>query len=205
MAEQVQNNNSQSTNNNDNSTQIDTQSKSGTEKMFTQADVNRMMAAEKESGRKSILKELGITDVATAKEGLQKYQEYLNSQKSELQKAQESQVQLQNNYDKALKEANHMKNCMAAMKLGANPDSVEELTILASSKVTEEKNFESVLSEMKNNSVYSGFFKSANVGTGTGGLKSNPAEGKQEPSLAESLAKKSVAYREQKSNFFKLS
>lgn len=205
MAEQVQNNSQSTNNNNDNSTQIDTQSKSGTEKMFTQADVNRMMAAEKESGRKSILKELGITDVATAKEGLQKYQEYLNSQKSELQKAQESQVQLQDNYNKALQEANHMKNCMAAMKLGANPDSVEELTVLASAKITEDKNFETVLTEMKNNSVYSGFFKSANIGTGQGGFKSNPAEDKKEPSLAEALAKKSVAYKEQKSNFFKLS
>lgn len=203
MAEQVENNSQSTNNNNDNSTQIDTQSKS--EKMFTQADVNRMMAAEKESGRKSILKELGITDVATAKEGLQKYQEYLNSQKSELQKAQESQVQLQDNYNKALQEVNHAKNCMAAMKLGANPDSVEELTILAASKVTEDKNFETVLTEMKNNSVYSGFFKSTNIGTGQGGFKSNPAEDKKEPSLAEALAKKSVAYKEQKSNYFKLS
>lgn len=182
-----------------------TQTETSAEKTFTQADVNRMMAAEKESGRKSILKELGITDVATAKEGLQKYQEYLNNQKSELQKAQESQVQLQNNYDKALKEANHMKNCMAALKLGANPDSVEELTVLIASKVTEEKNFETVLSEMKDNSVYAGFFKPTNVGTGQGGFKSTPAEDKKEPSLAESLAKKSVAYREQKSKYFKMS
>ena len=192
MAEQKLENDSQ---------QNDTQA----EKTFTQADVNRMMAAEKESGRKSILKELGITDVATAKEGLKKYQEYLDTQKSELQKAQEGQAQLQSNYDKALKEANHAKNCMAAMKLGANPDSVEELTILAASKVTEEKNFETVLTEMKNNSVYAGFFKATNVGTGQGTFKNNPAEGKKEPSLAETLAKKSVAYREQKSNYFKLS
>lgn len=193
MAEQVQ------------TTQTNTQPQAGTEKTFTQADVNRMMAAEKESGRKSILKELGITDVATAKEGLQKYQEYLNNQKSELQKAQENQTQLQNNYDKAIQEANHMKNCMAAIKLGANPDSVEELTVLIASKVTEEKNFETVLSEIKNNSVYAGFFKSTSTGTGQGGLKSNPAEDKKEPSLAESLAKKSVAYREQKSKYFKMS
>lgn len=175
------------------------------EKTFTQSDVNRMMAAEKESGRKSILKELGITDIATAKEGLQKYQEFLNNQKSELQKVQEENSQLQSKYNQTLQEVTHTKNCMQALKLGANPDSVEELAILANSKVTEEKSFDTVLSEMKNNSVYSGFFKSANVGTGNGGFKSNPAEDKKEPSLAESLAKKSIAYREQKSNFFKLS
>lgn len=183
-----------------------TQTDTGAEKVFTQADVNRMMAAEKESGRKSILKELGITDVASAKEGLQKYQEYLEAQKSEVQKIQETNTQLQEKYNQSLQEISHTKNCMQAMKLGVNPDSVEELVILASSKVNDNKDFETVVSEMKNNSVYAGFFKTASVGTGQGGLKSNPAQTEQStPSFAESLAKKSLSYKEQKSNYFKLS
>lgn len=174
------------------------------EKTFTQADVNRMMAAEKESGRKSILKELGITDITTAKEGLQKYQEYLESQKTELQKAQDSQAKLQSDYATAVQEATRMKYCMSAMKLGANPDSVEELVTLANSKVTEEKSFETVVSEMKNNSIYAGFFKAVSTGTGQGGLKSNPAKDKDTPSLAKSLAEKSTAYKSQKSSYFKI-
>lgn len=177
------------------------------EKTFTQADVNRMMAAEKESGRKSILKELGVTDITSAKEGLQKYQEYLNSQKDELQKIQDSQAELQKNYNKALQDAVHAKNCMTAVKLGVNPESVEDLAILANARVTDDKDFEAVVSEMKNNPIYAGFFKTVSVGTGQGGLKSNPAQDaeKETSSLAKSLAEKSLAYREHKSSYFKLS
>lgn len=175
------------------------------EKTFSQADVNRMMAAEKESGRRSILKELGVEDITSAKEGLQKYQEYLNSQKTELQQAQEAQTKLQSECAAAIAEANHAKSCIAAMKLGANADSIEDLVALAATKVTNDKTLETVLSEMKSNSVYAGFFKSS-VGTGTGGMQGNPAgEEKTATSFAKSLAEKQLSHNSQKSNFFKMS
>ena len=174
------------------------------EKTFTQADVNRMMAAEKESGRRSILKELGVEDVTSAKEGLQKYQEYLNSQKTELQQAQENQAKLQNDYANAVAKANHAENCMTAMKAGASSDSIEDLVVLASSKVTTDKDFSTVIAEMKSNPTYSGFFKSS-TGTGSGGLQNQPAGTGGKTSLAESLAKKSAANVGQKSKYFTMS
>lgn len=172
------------------------------EKVFTQADVNRMMAAEKESGRKSILKELGVEDVTSAKEGLQKYQEYLNSQKTTLEQVQEQSKQLQANYDTALKEANHAKSCLAAVKLGANTESIEDLVALASSRVTNEKSLEAVITEMKSNSVYSGFFTKPSQGTGQGGMQSKPS-GEDSSSLAKTLAERSR--KTSKSSYFKIS
>lgn len=176
------------------------------EKTFSQADVNRLMAAEKESGRRSILKELGVEDIASAKEGLQKYQEYLNSQKTELEQAQANQAKLQSECAAAIAEANHAKSCLAAMKLGANTESVDDLVALANSKVTADKDFETVLSEMKSNSVYAGFFSKPSVGTGNGGMQGKPA-GESEPmtSLAKTLAEKQLSQRTQKSSFFKMS
>lgn len=190
-------------------TQADTQPDAGSQdknvKTFTQEDVNRMMAAEKEQGRKSILKELGVQDVASAKEGLQKYQEFLNSQKSELEKAQASEAKLQSDYAAAIARANHAENCIAAMKLGANTESIDDLVTLAMSKVSETKDFATVLSEMKSNSVFSGFFQSS-VGTGNGGMQGHPAgEGETTTSLAKQLAEKQIAQKSQKSNYFKMS
>lgn len=190
-------------------TQAGNQPDAGTQdknvKTFTQEDVNRMMAAEKEQGRKSILKELGVQDVASAKEGLQKYQEFLNSQKSELEKAQASEAKLQTEYASAIARANHAENCIAAMKLGANTESIDDLVALAMTKVSDTKNFETVLSEMKSNSVYSGFFQTS-VGTGSGGMQGHPAgEGETTTTLAKSLAEKQLSQRTQKSNYFKFS
>ena len=174
------------------------------EKTFTQADVNRLMAAEKESGRRSILKELGVEDVASAKEGLQKYQEFLNSQRSELEKAQADQAKLQSDYADAIAKATHAENCMQALKQGANAEFLDDLVTLAKTRVTNDKSFDAVLAEMKGNPAYSGFFKSA-VGTGQGGLQGKPAGETDSESLAKTLAEKSTAYRKQKSSYFKMS
>lgn len=179
--------------------QVDQQS---TEKTFSQADVNRMMAAEKESGRRSILRELGVEDIGSAKESLQKYQEYLNSQKTELEQAQANQAKLQGDYAAAIAKMAHAENCMTAMKLGASADSLDDLVTLATAKVTDGKDFETVLTEMKSNSVYAGFFKNS-VGTGSGGIQGQSTDQSSNTSLAKALAEKQR--NTQKSSYFKMS
>lgn len=174
-------------------------------KTFTQEDVNRMMAAEKEQGRRSILKELGVEDITSAKEGLQKYQEYLNSQKTELQQAQDNQAKLQSEYASAIARANHAENCIAALRAGANSESLDDLVTIAATKVSDTKSFEAVISEMKSNSAYAGFFANS-VGTGNGGMKSKASQqGATAADFAKGLAEKTSAYTRQKSNYFKLS
>lgn len=185
--------------------ELEQQQKQQPEKTFTQSEVTRMMTAEKEQGRRSVLKELGVEDIASAKESLQKYQEFLNSQKTELEQAQEAQAKLQSDYAAAIAKASHAENCVVAMKLGANTESVDDLVALAVSKVTEGKDLEAVISEMKSNSVYAGFFKNS-VGTGNAGMQNHPA-GESEPtsSLAKTLAERQLSQRTTKSNFFKMS
>lgn len=174
-------------------------------KTFTQEDVNRMMAAEKEQGRRSILKELGVEDIGSAKESLQKYQEYLNSQKTELEQAQANQAKLQTDYATAIARASHAENCLSALKAGANSESLDDLVTIAMTKVSDSKNFEAVISEMKSNSAYAGFFTSS-VGTGNGGMKNETSQqGTTVADFAKGLAEKSSAYTKQKSSYFKLS
>lgn len=59
-------------------------------KTFTQEEVNRLLKAEKESAKKGLLKELGVEDAKSAKEGLAKYKEIMDKDKSEADKAKES-------------------------------------------------------------------------------------------------------------------
>lgn len=174
------------------------------QKTFTQEEVTRMMTAEKEQGRRSVLKEFGIEDIASAKESLQKYQEFLNSQKTQLEQAQAEQAKLQSDYADAMAKATHAENCMAAMKQGANAEFIDDLVVLARSRVTEGKSFEDVLTEMKGNPAYSGFFKAA-AGTGQGSMQGKPIGQGEGESLAKSLAEKSTAYRKQQSNYFRMS
>lgn len=128
------------------------------EKTFTQADVNRMMKAEKEKGRRSILSELGIEDVADVKKSLEEFKKYQDSQKTELQKATD-ELKIAN--DKiANAEARALKSeyCLKAISFGANPESVEDLVSIVVTKISEDKDIETVLKEMKENKAYSGFF-----------------------------------------------
>ena len=59
-------------------------------KTFTQEEVNRLMKTEKESAKKALLKELGVEDAKSAKEGLAKYKEILDKDKSAAEKAGEA-------------------------------------------------------------------------------------------------------------------
>lgn len=61
-------------------------------KTFTQEDVNALLKKEKESAKKALLKELGVEDAKSAKEGLEKYKEILEKDKTDAQKDRKSVV-----------------------------------------------------------------------------------------------------------------
>src|SRR5690554_7628109 len=60
------------------------------EKLFRQEDVNNIVAREVKKTQEKLLKELGIDDFENAKEGLQKFREWQESQKTEQEKLQET-------------------------------------------------------------------------------------------------------------------
>src|SRR5690606_41968312 len=59
------------------------------EKLFTQEDVNRIAAREAKEAQEKLLKQLGIEDFESAKEGLQKFREWQEAQKTEAEKQAE--------------------------------------------------------------------------------------------------------------------
>lgn len=194
-------NDSDNSNNNDNSDSNNNQDQG---KTFTQAEVNRMMKAEKESGRRSILKELGVEDVKGTKEALEKYQKYLDSQKSDLEKANENLNETQAKLTSAENRANKAEFCLKAIaEFEANPKSVDDLVAIAMTKVTDDKDIATVLKEMKENEAYNGFFTKSGSSSGSSGTGNPLPKGKSNNNGSESYGARLAQQKLARNNFYK--
>ena len=139
------------------------------QKTFTQEEVNAMMAAEKRQGKNSVLKELGFDDLNKAKEAIQSYNQYLETQKTTEQKNQEALQTAQKDKEAAENRAKLVEYKLEAMKCGVRADAVEDAVALAALRVSETKDIKAVIEEMKNQEVYSSFFNvTSNNSKGTG-------------------------------------
>lgn len=120
-----------------------------TGRVFTQEEVNKMMAKEKREGKLSVLKELGVEDVKNAKDGLKRYQDYLDSQKTEAEKAQ-AEVQRLTQEKAELEEKARMADIqVAALKNGIKADFLEDAIILAQNKKTDAMTYDDIFNELK--------------------------------------------------------
>lgn len=143
-----------------------TQNSGKPEKTFTQAEVNALMAKEKDQGRRAILKELGVTDVKSAKDGLDKYKEYIESQKTELQKAQDAVGQAEKDKIDLQQQLNDSNQRLTVLMSGCNPNSVTDVCVLARARVTESVTFEQAIEKIK--SEYPDMFSGEAQSRGTG-------------------------------------
>lgn len=109
-----------------------------TEKTFTQQDVNNIAAKEAKSAQEKLLKELGIEDFNSAKEGLQKFQEWQDAQKTDAEKKDEQLNQLTDTNTSLQAENNTLKAQLSAMKQGVNSESIEDVVALAERQVSDE-------------------------------------------------------------------
>ena len=138
-------------------------------KTFTQEDVNALLKKEKESAKKALLKELGVEDAKSAKEGLAKYKEILDKDKTETQKAQDTA----NAAEKAKQEAENRALLAEAkvevLSAGCKPEYLEDVITLALRKVSDDKDLAAVVKEMKEDTKYSAFFVEGGSGSGDKG------------------------------------
>lgn len=186
-------------NNGDSGNTVLNDENSENDRTFTQAQVNKMMKAEKEKGRRSVLSELGVEDVKNAKEALEEYKKYTESQKTELQKATDDLQAANKKAAEAEERAQKAEYCLKAISLGAASESVEDLVAMATTKVNDEKDIDAVLKEMKENKAYSGFFDSADKkedkrsqGTGNPFPNNKGTGGNSGENYGAMLAKKSL-------------
>lgn len=137
----------------------------GKEKTFTQEQVNRMMAREKNQGRSAALKELGIDANDTKTMNLVKA--ILAANKSEENSNQEKDSAIEQANQRALKAEIKAE----AMVAGVNPEFIEDVVIMASAKITDDKDAKTVIEEIK--AKYATLFSGSSNTSGNSNNSSN--------------------------------
>lgn len=118
------------------------------EKLFRQEDVNNIVAREVKKTQEKLLKELGIDDFENAKEGLQKFREWQESQKTEQEKLQESMQKLTQDNETLASENASLKAQLAALKQGVKADSLEDVVALAERLVNDETTIDDAIKQV---------------------------------------------------------
>lgn len=117
-------------------------------KTFTQKDVNSIAAKEARKAQEKLFKEVGIEDFENAKEGLQKFKEWQDSQKTEAEKQSEALNTLKQEKDTLAKERSQLQSQISAMKAGVNGDSVEDVIALAERLVNDDTDIDAAIKQV---------------------------------------------------------
>ena len=123
----------------------DDKGKSG--KTFTQDQVTRMMAREKNQGRNAAYKELGIDPKDTKTVNM--FKAFIESQKTDEQKAAEKESENQTKVTEAEQRAQVAEAKAEAMMLGVKPQYVDDVVTLALAKMTVDSDLKTVIGEFK--------------------------------------------------------
>ncbi|MFJ3386845.1 hypothetical protein [Lysinibacillus sp. NPDC086135] len=118
------------------------------EKTFTQAEVNNFVKRESSKQQEKMLKELGISDFKDAKEGLAKFKEWQDSQKTEQERQAERLKELETNHGTLTDENSVLKAQISAMKAGVNADYVTDVVTLAKTMVSEDVDMDTAISKV---------------------------------------------------------
>lgn len=148
---------------------------SGKSKSFTQDDVNAIAAKEAKKATEKILKQLGVTDFKTAKDGLDKFKEIQESQKTDAQKALEKAQALEGTNTDLTNQVTLLNAQLAALKADVNPDSLSDVIVLANNLVSDDKTIDDAIKEVL--TKYPHFKKDA--------AGSNAGDGKKPPKFTE--------------------
>lgn len=117
------------------------------EKTFTQEQVSRMMAREKNQGRNAVYNELGIDPKDT--KAVAQFKAFIESQKTEEQKAAEAE-----SANKAKQAENERRVAVAeakaeAMMMGVKSQYVEDAVTLVLARLSEDTDTKTLLGELK--------------------------------------------------------
>lgn len=118
------------------------------EKTFKQEDVNNIVAKESKKATEKLLKELGIEDFENAKEGMVKFKEWQESQKTEQEKQQETLENLAKDKETLTSENENLKAQISAMKQGVKGESVEDVVALAERLVNDDTTIDEAIKKV---------------------------------------------------------
>ena len=128
--------------------EVQTDSKESNERTFTQEDVNNLVARETKKAQEKIFKELGFEDIKSAKDGFNKFNQYLDSQKTAEQKREEEFQAIKAKNEEYEATISNLYANNAALKLGVLNESIEDVIILAQREVTDEVTIEDAMKKV---------------------------------------------------------
>jgi hypothetical protein len=133
----------------DQTQQTDTAPEKAEDKTFTQDDVNKIAAKEKRSAREAILKELGIEDFENAKDGMEKFKEWQESQKTEREKLDGKLSSFEKEISKKDTAIADLQAENEAIKAGITDEkNLEAVITLAKTKVNEEVDIKEAIKQV---------------------------------------------------------
>ncbi|HEO2443788.1 TPA: hypothetical protein VAP34_001989 [Streptococcus agalactiae] len=107
-------------------------------KLFKQEEVNNIAAKEAKKAQEKLLKQLGVSDFKSAKEGLDRLKEIQDSQKTEAEKQAELLKEFETNNQTLTSENETLKAQISAMKAGVKADSVADVVTLAQNLLSDD-------------------------------------------------------------------
>lgn len=118
------------------------------EKTFSQEDVTRISTKEHKSGYSKAIKDLGFSDVETAKNALAEYAKWQESQKSEADKQAEALTAKDRELANVQAENKVLASKLAALSKGVNTESVDDVIALAERLVTDEVSIDDAIGQV---------------------------------------------------------
>lgn len=115
------------------------------EKLFKQEDVNNIVAREVKENQEKLFKDLGIEDFESAKDGLAKFREWQDEQKTEKEKATEKMNALEKENADFKAQLSTLAAKNEALKQGVKGEAVDDVILLAQSQVSEEVTIEQAI------------------------------------------------------------
>lgn len=171
-------------------------------KTYTQEQLNSMMANEKRTARQALLKELGydIKDDKSFKETIKSIKTTLDAGKTQAQLDAEAKAAAETARNEAEARAAKLEMKVAALAAGVNPEFLDDIIVLAQSKVSETMTVDKVMEEFK--TKYPSFFAEASGGSGTGHSNNPP---RKPPAGTEGLGQRLAKVNKPtvKSSYFK--
>lgn len=122
-------------------------SNGGSDKTFTQEEVNKLVAKEKRKGRHSFLRELGLDP--ENKDAVANLKKLLEDNQSEGERRDKALKDAQDATSKETTRANAAERKLAVLLAGCNKDFVDEVTAMALAKMSEDVDFEEALEAVK--------------------------------------------------------
>lgn len=118
------------------------------EKTFSQDDMNNLVARESKAAQEKLLKKLGIEDFNSAKDGLEKFKQWQQDQKTDAEKQADALKDFETKTGSLSSENATLKAQLSALKAGVNADSADDVVALAERLVTDEMDINAAIASV---------------------------------------------------------